>query len=183
MKKVFIIIFVVVVLLIGILLALPLVFKPQLLEATKSTINKQIDAKVEFADFKLSLFRNFPKATIGLTEVVVTGKNEFSGDTLFYAPLISAKLNWKSIFSKSEKSIEEIILEQPKINLLVNESEQNNWDVTNSEVEDNSAPAGAAEEENSSFELQLENVEIKNGWFSYADLSSKKKFRLADINL
>ncbi|MEZ5106733.1 MAG: AsmA family protein [Draconibacterium sp.] len=183
MKKVFIIIFVVVVLLIGILLALPLVFKPQLLEATKSTINKQIDAKVEFADFKLSLFRNFPKATIGLTEVVVTGKNEFSGDTLFYAPLISAKLNWKSIFSKSEKSIEEIILEQPKINLLVNESEQNNWDVTNSEVEDNSAPAGAAEEENSSFELQLENVEIKNGWFSYTDLSSKMKFRLADINL
>jgi len=47
------------ILIIGILAALPFLYKDKLLVKVKSTLNSQINAKIEFTDFKLSVFSQF----------------------------------------------------------------------------------------------------------------------------
>jgi uncharacterized protein involved in outer membrane biogenesis len=64
MKKILIITGIVLVVLIGLLAVIPLFFKQTLIDKTKTTINRNVNATVEFADLKLSLLRNFPNLTV-----------------------------------------------------------------------------------------------------------------------
>jgi hypothetical protein len=60
MKRKILIIIGIVVLVFGILAALPFLFKDKLLVKVKATINEQVNAEVDFKDFNLSLFSHFP---------------------------------------------------------------------------------------------------------------------------
>ncbi len=182
MKKVLTIVVIIIVLLTGALLSLPLFFKPVLLKATQSTINQKINAHVDFEDFSLSLFRNFPKATMGLHEIVITGNDEFTNDTLFYAESVRAKLNWKSLFQKASKSIDEIVFEKPQIHLMVNENNINNWEISKAGEVQNVNQVELEPEEDSSFELQIENLEIKDGVVSYVDVPAKMKLQMEGVD-
>ena len=46
---------IIILLLLVLVIVLPIIFKPQLMEIAKNEINKNVNAKVEFADFKLNL--------------------------------------------------------------------------------------------------------------------------------
>lgn len=167
MKKVVLIIIIVFVVVLVTLISIPIVFKQSILEKTKTTINKQLNAKVEFDGFKLSLFRNFPKITIELQNVSITGKGEFQADTLLAVETARAKMNIMSLFKKSERSIEEINLIQPKLNLIVGKTGNANWNVT---VETESKPEVSVEnpvEQDDVFALQLDKIEIENARVIY----------------
>jgi uncharacterized protein involved in outer membrane biogenesis len=110
MKKSIIIIGGIILLMLGVLISIPFFFKKSLIEKTKTTINKQVNANVEFEGFNLSLFRSFPKVTIELQNVIITGKGEFQPDTLLTIVNAKAKMSLRSLFKKSEMSIEEINL-------------------------------------------------------------------------
>src|SRR6476646_4225774 len=69
---------------------LPLLFKGKIVSAVKSGINKNIEAKVDFKDVSLSLFRHFPQLSVSLENIAVTGLGEFAKDTLVSAPSIAA---------------------------------------------------------------------------------------------
>ena len=128
MKKTIITIAIVLAVLIGAILAIPIFFKQSLLDAAKSTINKYIDAEVEFADLKLSLFKNFPKATLEFEDILIIGKNEFKNDTLLNVSFAKATLSLASLFNKSGIRIEEILHEKPKKKFVVIEKVKGNWD-------------------------------------------------------
>ncbi|WP_303917655.1 AsmA family protein [Draconibacterium sediminis] len=180
MKRIIVIILIVIVVLIGAVLAIPVFFKQSILNTAKTTLNKQLNAEVEFADLKLSLFKNFPKVTVDLQDVLIKGKGEFAQDTLLNIPRFAATMNLSSLFS-SDRSIEEIILEKPSLNLVVAESGNVNWDV---------APASASAEKQSAatadageFQLALENIEVKDARLIYNDKLAKMRADLEDINL
>lgn len=169
MKKVVLIIIIVFAVILGTLISIPVFFKQSILEKTKTTINKQLNAEVEFSGFKLSLFRSFPKITIELQNASITGKGEFQADTLLFIKTLQAKMNLKSLFNKSERSIEEINLIQPKLNLIVGKTGNANWDVTtetemNTQISDNKP-----EMQEDVFTLQLEKIEIENAEIIYND--------------
>ena len=65
--------------LIALLIAIPYFFKSQILEAVKTQINNQLNAKVDFKDANLSLIWSFPSFNFELKELTVTGMNEFEG--------------------------------------------------------------------------------------------------------
>jgi uncharacterized protein involved in outer membrane biogenesis len=164
----------------GAILAIPVFFKQNILNTAKTTLNKQMNAEVEFADLKLSLIKNFPKVTVELQEVMIKGKGEFAQDTLLNVPRFAATMNLSSLFS-SNRSIEEVILEKPLLNLVVAESGNVNWDV---------APAsGSAEKENATvadgeeFQLALENIDVNDARLVYNDKLAKMRADLEDINL
>ena len=73
---------IVVVLLIGLLIATPFLFKDKLVELAKKEANKQLNAKVDFGEFHLSLFKSFPDFRFDIENVSIVGVNEFAGDTL-----------------------------------------------------------------------------------------------------
>lgn len=171
MKKVILIIIIVLVVILGTLISIPFFFKQSILEKTKNTINTQLNVEVEFEEFKLSLFKDFPKVTIELQNVSITGKGEFHSDTLLAIKNTQAKMNLISLFKKSERSIEEINLIQPKLNLIVGKTGNANWDVT---TEPDLKPQVFVEktvEQDDVFALQLDKIEIENAKVVYNDLS------------
>ncbi len=185
MKKALLIILIIVVLLTGAMLAIPVLFKPAILQATKNTINKEVNAKVEFSDLRISLFKDFPKVSLELTDVLVKGKNEFSGDTLLFATSVNAITNWNSVFKKSGRSVEEISILNPKVNLIVNETEKANWDLSNEKQADQpvvNMPEQAPDNNSNAFELQVDNVEIKDAIVTYTDIPAKLNLRFSGMN-
>ena len=64
-----------------------MLFQKQIIGAGQK-INSSLTARVEFADLDLSLFRHFPKISIGLEQVSVVGTGEFANDTLPGCPAV-----------------------------------------------------------------------------------------------
>jgi len=184
MKKILIIIGIVVVLLVATLAAIPLFFKQTLIEKAKTTINKNVNAEVEFADLKLSLLRSFPKVTLELVDVLVTGKGEFQNDTLFTAPSLRTKTALRQLFNKENIGIEEIILDRPLLKLVVGTTGNANWDlVLDSDETSETMPAESDVAEEDGLVLQLEKIEITNANFIYDDRETNMLLRLDDIDI
>lgn len=181
-KKIIIILLIVFAVFIGALIAIPLVFKQELLEKTKATINKQVNAEVNFDGFKLSLLRGFPKVSLELKNVVVTGKGEFRADTLLNIASARGKMSLMSLFRKSGMSIEEINLDQAVLKLVVGKTGNVNWDLALETAEEIPAVQTTGNQE-SSFSLQLEKIEIKNATVFYDDREMDMLLDFSNINL
>lgn len=184
MKKVVLIISIVFVVIVGLLVSVPFFFKQTLLEKTKTAINNQVNADVDFKGFNLSLFRNFPKVTIELQEVNITGKGEFQTDTLMHIANARAKMSLLSLFKNSKRSIEEINLIQPKLKFIVGSTGNVNWDIVKESVsgaeQTGSNGAGGQEEP---FKLQLERIDVENGELIYEDREINVLQVFENINL
>nr|WP_321486558.1 AsmA family protein [uncultured Draconibacterium sp.] len=180
MKRILVILLIVIVVLLGAVLAIPVFFKENILNTAKTTLNRQMDAEVEFADLKLSLFKNFPKVTVELQEVMIKGKEEFAQDTLLNVPRFAATMNLSSLFS-SNRSIEEIVLDNPSLNLVVAESGNVNWDVA--PTSDSEEKESASTDNKEEFQLALKNIEVNNAHFVYNDKLAKMRADLEDINM
>ncbi len=182
MKKIVVIIVIVLVVLLGALLAIPIFFKQNLLDATKSTINKYINAEVEFADMKLSLFQNFPKATLEFDDVLIIGENEFKNDTLLNVSTARVTMSLASIFKKSGISIDDITLDKPQLKLVVNAAGNANWDLIKSGDSTEPESANQPTTTDNSFKLQLDNIEINDATFLYRDNLAKMAVDFLGIN-
>lgn len=183
MKKILIIIGIVLALLVAALVAIPLFFKQTLVEKVKTTINKNVNAEVEFADLKLSLLRSFPMVSLDLTDVRITGKGEFQNDTLLTVPSLQTKTPLRQLFNKENIGIEEIILDRPVLKLVVGPTGNVNWDLVLASDE-------AAEEEitepadnEDGLVLQLEKIEIADASFVYDDREINMLLGLDDIDI
>ncbi len=154
---------------------LPIVFKGKIVKIVKTEINKNLEAKVDFKDVSLSLFRHFPKLSIGLEDISVTGIHSFEGDTLLSASTVDASVNIMSLFSGKDMKVYGVYFESPRIHALVNREGKANWEITK---EDTSTSAG----ETSPFEVKLEKYAIKNGYVFYKDESSDMRAEIAGLD-
>jgi len=184
MKRVSLIIIIVIVVIIGGLVSIPYFFRQTLQEKTITAINKQVNANVEFEGFNLSLFSSFPKVTLELQNVVITGKGEFQPDTLLTIANAKAKMSLRSLFKKSERSIEEINLDQPVLNLIIGKTGNANWDImAESGVESNISVTPEPVKQEDEFALQLDKIEIKNAKVLYSDRETAMFLVFENVNL
>ncbi len=116
-------------LIIILLILIPMLFKDEMLTKVKEEINNNVNAKVEFADFKLSIFKSFPDLNLGLHEVLVTGIDHFEGDTLVYFKSFNVQVDLVSVIKKNVV-VKGIVLNKPFINGKVLEDSTANWDIT-----------------------------------------------------
>ncbi len=179
MKKTLIITGIVVAILVLALILLPLLFKQTLIDKTKTVINENVDADVEFADLKLSFIRNFPKITLELTEVSVTGRDEFSSDTLLNVASLRTKTSLGQLIGGGQMGIDEIVLGQPRLNLVVAQSGNVNWDIVPEEQTDTIPEEEPSEDE---LELKLEKIEIIDGKFAYDDREANMLLQMTGLN-
>jgi len=78
--------------------SIPFVFKERILRLAKQEFNKNLDAKIDFRDLGLSLFRHFPDISVKLDDISIVGINGFSNDTLLSAASLDASVNlWSMI--------------------------------------------------------------------------------------
>ena len=81
------------------LIAAPFMFKGKIVALVKEQANANLNAKVDFGDFDLSLISSFPDFRFKINAVSVIGMDEFKDDTLAYIGQLSTDINLKSVLS------------------------------------------------------------------------------------
>ena len=186
----------VVVALLVVLIVVPMVMKPKIVEVVKSEANKMLNARLDFGDLDLSLLRHFPHASVELTDLSLVGVEKFEGDTLVAADRISVVVNLTSIFSDEGYEVTKILLKRPQIHAQCLSDGAVNWDIMKSDDALSEEPAkkpteeaveevagNAADEEPSSFKLQVRDFRITNAALSYVDEQAGMSFATSPLNL
>src|SRR3569833_88256 len=106
------------VVLIAAAIIIPIAFKGKITRIIKEQINKNIAAKVDFGEVDLSLFRNFPRLSVAVDSLRVTGIEEFADDTLVSARKINVALDLMSVFG-SEMKIHSIEVDRPRVHAIM----------------------------------------------------------------
>ncbi|MEO6681840.1 MAG: AsmA family protein, partial [Ginsengibacter sp.] len=152
-------------------------FRGKIVSLVKTEINKNINARVEFKKVDISFFRQFPKVSIGLNDLEITGTGYFEGDTLLFAKRLDAAVDIMSFIRGENMNIYSIILDEPRINALVNKEGGANWDIMKKDEEVSDSTI-----DNEPFNLQLKNYSIKNGYVFYNDLESDMSAIIENLN-
>lgn len=166
MKKVLIGLSVILLLLLGTMIAIPFFFKDDIVEAVKKAANEELTAKVDFSDVDLSLFRNFPKLSVGLKNLsVVNGPGPFEGVNLIKADQLDVAVDvWEAVFNNNI-IIKGLSIQQPNIKVYALSNGAANYDITKP------APEEETTATTESSPIKLEFYEIENGSILYDDRS------------
>lgn len=167
-KRISIVLLVLVVLFIGAAIAVPIIFKDKIVAIAKEEINKNVRAKVDFADVDLSLFRGFPHLVFSLKDFSVVGIETFEGVKLVSGKSADFKLDIMSVIrSTSPVKIKSVSLISPDINILVLADGQANYDIT--VPTDPRIQETASQTDYSGVVVQLEKYLVENGQFVFDD--------------
>ena len=155
---------------------LPFLFKGKIIALVKTEVNNKLNATVDFEDVDISLFRNFPKLSVGLNNLYIAGKDAFVNDTLLKAQQIDVALNLISAIKGKNIKIYSIEVETPIVHALVNKNGQANWDIVKPDTTTNIDTA------QSNMQLSLEKYTIKNATIVYRDDASAMQANIEGLN-
>ena len=167
-----------IVLIFVLLLVFPIFFKDKIRTKVVQIINESVNAKVDFNDYKLGFFRNFPNITFSLEGISVTGTGAFEKDTLVNLESADMIFNLSSLLSKSGYEIKSIIIDQADIRTKVLEDGSANWDIMKESEEESDE-----EESPSDMKILLRKISAVNSSVSYTDLESDMQALIKGLNM
>jgi hypothetical protein len=157
------------------LLVLPLLFKNQIASKAKEAANRSVNARVDWRDAGLSIFRHFPNLTLRLDDLTVANTGKFQGDTLAAVRHLGVVLSLPSVvgYALSGKPIvvRGIELDQPKLNLIALEDGTANWDVSRQ-------PPAASPQTSKPMSVSLRKFAINDGAISFDNRRARLKATL-----
>ncbi|MBT8218906.1 MAG: hypothetical protein KJP00_03735, partial [Bacteroidia bacterium] len=157
------------------LIAIPLLFKDEIVQAIKTVANDELSAVVDFEEVGLSFFHDFPNLSVDIQNLSVTGIEEFEGTVLYSAPRSIFNLDLKSIFKKDQiGTINTIELRDPTIQLIITKEGIENYNIAKSTKTSNAPEA---------YEIDLSAFEVVNADFLYRDESSNISTVLEGIQI
>jgi len=152
------------------MIAIPVVYKGKIATMAKKTANNAVNAKIDFTDVDISLFRHFPHLNVSLKNLTVTGIGDFDNYKLLQTDALSTSVNLSSLW-KNNLSISEIYIDKPIINLKVNKSGKSNWDISKKDVT-------KSEAKKSSTGIDLNKIHIQDATLNYNDESTPMAFSM-----
>ena len=162
------------------IIAAPFIFKDKLIQIVKDEANKNLNAKVDFGEFDLTLISSFPDFRFKIQKISVINIEPFKGDTLAYIKELSFDLNIKSVISGDQYQINSLIIDEPKINGIVMIDGKANWDISKPSIDTTSAvPADTSA---TKFALKLKSLQIKHANITYNDMQGNMTAALKDMN-
>jgi len=180
-KKAVITLGLVLLVLLALLGLLPVIFKNKISEKVKAEINSQIYGKVDYADFRFSVFGDFPNPTVSLVNVLVTSGEDFNHDTLAIIPNLSFSVHLASVLHANNYRILSLKAIQPVIRLKVNCKGQANWDMMKTVFRLNNNIPVRPSEKQASFSLQIKNWEIVKAFISTTNDTAHTLLNLDDL--
>lgn len=165
--------------LIALLIAIPYLFKGQIMSKVKAELNKSLNAKVDFKDVDISLFRRFPRLAVALEELHITGVNHFEGDTLLAVRRLDLALDLMSAIRGDRIDIHNVSLQQPRIYALVDEEGRPNWDIVKPDTAVATTPADTTASE---FAFSLQQYSIEDAIIKYDDQQGHMHLAIAGLN-
>ncbi len=178
LKKILKIVGIILLLLVISAFAIPYFFKDQIKAKILNSINEKVDAKIAFADADLSLFRNFPNASVSIEKLSIINKAPFEGDTLVAFDELNLKMSIKELFKGDNEpiNIDGISSKNGLINIIFNKDGIGNYDIAlkdKNNIED---------EKSKPLSLKIKDYSVENFKFKYYDEKSKIKMVLDSIN-
>jgi len=161
-------------------IAAPFLFKDKLVQLAKDEANKNLNAKVDFGDFDLTLFSSFPDFRFKIQNVSVINIEPFLGDTLAYMKELSFDLNIKSVISGDKYQVNSVMIDSPVINATVLADGRASYDIAKASTDTTSATP--ADTSATKFALKLNSLEIKHANVSYNDMKGNMSAVLKDMN-
>jgi hypothetical protein len=148
------------------LVAFPFLFKDKIAQAVKTQINNQLNAKVNYDDVGISIFKSFPKLTLTLSDLEIVGVKTFEGDTLAHIKDVNIALDIMSVIKSGQKmKVYGITLLEPHIKAIVLSDGRANWDIVKPSNEQTTT-------ESQPLDLALYRIKIEDGKIAYSDMSS-----------
>lgn len=163
------------------MLLLPFAFKGKIAGIVKAEGNKMLNAQFDFRSLDISLFRDFPKASITLSDFCLKGTGEFANDTLVQAGEVIAAFNVFSLFGDSGYDISRIQLNDIRLHAIVLPDGRVNWDIVKPDSTPTTTPDTSAREA-SPFKMQLQRFVIKNMNLVYDDRQSNMYADVRNLN-
>jgi hypothetical protein len=176
MKKVLISIAVVFVLLIAAVVAIPFIFKDKINAKVKTEINNNLNAKVDYGDFGLTLIKSFPDFTLTLSDFSVTGINEFKGDTLAFIKDFEFTIDIMSVIKGEKIIVKKVLLSELLLSAVNNFDGKANWDIVKPSKEKTSSSSSG------SLSLQIRKYQIQKSNISYNDFKGKTYAAISNLN-
>jgi len=183
MKRKLIIVAGILFLCIGVLAILPFIYKDSLLTKVKTTLNAQINANVNFNDFQVSVFSQFPKIEMKLLKLSVVGVKEFAQDTLFSAKSISTTISLMDMIIGKGLELKSLTINDPKICLIVNKKGAANWNVIKTANVSEGKVVNQTSDSKKSFSMKLMDIQLNNLNMLYLDQSMPMMVQLKKTTL
>ncbi len=177
MKKVLKITGISLLVLVGLAFATPYLFKGKIIALVKEKVNKSVNAKVDFSDVDISLFRHFPKLAVGINNLSVVGVDEFANDSLLSAKQLDLSMNLWSAITGKEINIYGIDITDATINTIVNRQGKANWAIVKPD-----STATTSTEEKKSMQLKLDHYSLHNATVKYSDYAGNMFLDISNID-
>ena len=164
---------------VGVLLAAPLLFKDQIVANVKQSLNRSLDAEVDFGEADLSFLSSFPDIHLTVEDLSVMGIDTFANLPLLTTDRLGVDLGfWSVLAGEGEYQIEAVELERPVVNLLVLGPELVNYlivpDPDPAASEPDPAPAAA--------QFNLQHFEVTDGTLVYDDRTTETYVEVHGLN-
>jgi len=166
-----------------IIIALPLMLKGKVVKIIEDQANAHLNAKLELGGVNLSLIKSFPDLSLSITNLKITGVDEFENIKLADIGEIYASLNVMSVISGEQIKINALGLDNPKFHVLVLKNGKANYDIAKDsgdaeESEDKTEEEAADSEESAPLKIQLKEYYIRNAQIVYDD---REGYRFAKL--
>ena len=161
------------------LAAAPFLFKDKIKALVLKSINESVDATVAFEDVDLSLFRNFPNATVNIDKLSIINKAPFEGDTLFYAGDVNLRMSIKELFKGDDEpmNLQGFSSSNAVVNVIFNKDGLGNFDIALKDQEEDTSTS-----ESKPFALNIQEYAINNLRFTFLDEGANMKMVLDSLN-
>lgn len=157
---------------------IPIIYKDEIVDKVKTTVNDNLNAKVSFGDFSLSFFKSFPHLTFSMEDVMVIGVDSFATDTLANIKELNTVVDIMSILNSKQIVINSIILKEANLNIIVLPSGKANWDIAKADT----STVQVADTTTTTFNIELSSYELINSNIIYDDRSLTFYTSLKNVN-
>ena len=137
--------------------------KPRLSDYIKTMINSSVEARVDYGDADISLFRAFPGISITLHDLQVSEKGGENSDTLGTVSRFSVTFDALSALS-GELSVHSLSIDKPRVTVRIDSTGKNNWDIF-----PEAGPSSETPGEGGGFNVSLRNFIIRDGFIAFHD--------------
>ena len=174
---------IILVILLAIMISIPFMFSGKIESIVKKEANKMLDAEFNFAALDISLFKNFPKASITLKDFWIKGVEEFQSDTLVSGKELTATVDIMSLFKDDGFEVDQVILNKAALKAIILKGGKVNWDIMKDSGSDSEIEVAKESDSDSNFELKLKKIAIKNLSLIFDDREGNQLASISDLNL
>ncbi len=175
MKKFLKIVGILLVVLFGAMIAIPLLFKSQVVSMIEEEVNANVNAEVDLGEISLSLFSDFPNLTLEINDFSITGVETFEGVPLAQAGQLLFEIDLASLLTGSQVKIVDVQLNSARFEARVLESGEANYDIFPTTEE---SPADS-EKSSGDFNLALNHYRIGDLEVVFVDESQDIHFAMS----